>query len=31
MNAGEMPKERIEPFKALLELSEQYKHKNQYR
>lgn len=30
MNAGEMPKERIEPFKALLELCEHNKRKNQY-
>ena len=30
MNAGEMPEERIEKFKELLELCEQYKRKNQY-
>lgn len=30
MNAGEMPEERIEKFKELLELSEQYKRKNQW-
>ena len=30
MNAGEMPEDRIEKFKELLELCEQYKHKNQY-
>lgn len=29
--AGEMKQERIEPFKKLLELSEQYRHKNQYK
>ena len=28
--AGEMKSERIEPFKKLLELCEQYCHKNQY-
>ena len=28
--AGELKQERIEPFKKLLELCEQYKHKNQY-
>ena len=28
--AGEMKSERIEPFKKLLELCEQYRHKNQY-
>ena len=31
MNAGEMPEERIEKFKELLELCEQYKHVNQYQ
>lgn len=30
MNAGEMPEDRIEKFKVLLELCEEYKHKNQY-
>lgn len=30
MNAGEMPEERIEKFKELMGLCEQYKHKNQY-
>ena len=30
MNAGELKPERKELFKKLLELSEQYKHKNQY-
>lgn len=30
MNAGEMPEERVEKFKELLELCEQYKRKNQY-
>ena len=30
MNAGEMPEDRVEKFKVLLELCEQYKHKNQY-
>ena len=30
MNAGEMKEERITPFKKLLELSEQYRRKNQY-
>lgn len=28
--AGEMKSERIEPFEELIELSEKYKHKNQY-
>lgn len=28
--AGEMKEERVEAFKKLLKLSEQYKHKNQY-
>ena len=31
MNAGEMPENRIEKFKQLLELCEQYKRKNQYQ
>lgn len=31
MNAGEMPENRIEKFKELLELCEQYKRKNQYQ
>lgn len=30
MNAGEMPEDRVEKFKELLELCEQNKHKNQY-
>ena len=30
MNAGTMKPERVEKFKELLALSEQYKHKNQY-
>lgn len=30
-NAGEMKDERLEMFKELLELSEQYKRKNQYQ
>ena len=30
MNAGKMKAERIEPFMKLLELSEQYRRKNQY-
>lgn len=30
MNAGGMKEERVEAFKKLLKLSEQYKHKNQY-
>ena len=30
MNAGKMKAERIEKFKKLLELTEQYKRKNQY-
>jgi len=29
MNAGEMPEDRIEKFKELLELCEKYKHVNQ--
>ena len=31
MNAGEMKAERVEKFKELLALCEQYKHKNQYQ
>ena len=31
MNAGELKLERVEPFKRLLELSEKYKHVNQYQ
>lgn len=30
MNAGEMPEDRINRFKELLELCEHYKRKNQY-
>ena len=30
MNAGKMKAERVEPFMKLLELSEQYRRKNQY-
>ena len=30
MNAGAMPEDRVGKFKGLLELCEQYKHKNQY-
>lgn len=30
LNAGKMKAERIEKFKKLLELTEQYKRKNQY-
>ena len=30
MNAGEMPKDRVEKFKVLLGLAEKYKRKNQY-
>lgn len=30
MNAGEIPVERMEKFKELLVLCEQYRHKNQY-
>ena len=30
MNAGEMKAERVEKFRKLLELTEQYKRKNQY-
>lgn len=29
--AGRLKSERIEPFKRLIELIEQYKHKNQYK
>ena len=31
MNAGELKPERVEMFKELLELMEQYKRKNQYQ
>lgn len=31
MNAGELKEDRIEEFKKLLELMEQYKRKNQYQ
>ena len=31
MNAGELKEERVEMFKQLLVLGEQYKHKNQYQ
>ena len=31
MNAGEMKLERVEKFRELLKLSEQYKRKNQYQ
>ena len=31
MNAGELKEERVELFKRLMELSEQYKRKNQYQ
>jgi hypothetical protein len=31
MNAGEIPDERINPFKSLLELCEQNKHVNQWK
>ena len=31
MNAGELKEERVEKFKRLLELSEKYKHVNQYQ
>ena len=31
MNAGELKEPRLGMFKELLELSEQYKHKNQYQ
>ena len=30
MNAGELKEERVDKFKRLLALSEQYKRKNQY-
>ena len=30
LNAGKMKQERIEKFRKLLELTEQYKRKNQY-
>ena len=30
MNAGELKEDRVEMFKMLLELSEQYKRKNQW-
>ncbi|MBO6252415.1 MAG: hypothetical protein J6O49_02005 [Bacteroidaceae bacterium] len=30
LNAGTLKPERVEKFKELLALSEQYKHKNQY-
>lgn len=31
MNAGELKEDRVEKFKELLELMEQYKRKNQYQ
>ena len=31
VNAGELKPERIEPFKQLLNLIEEYKRKNQYK
>ena len=31
MNAGKMKPERVEKFRKLLELTEQYKRKNQYQ
>ena len=31
MNAGKMKAERVEKFRKLLELTEQYKRKNQYQ
>lgn len=31
MNAGKMKAERVEKFKILLEMTEQYKRKNQYQ
>lgn len=31
MNAGELKEERVEKFNRLLELSEKYKHVNQYQ
>ena len=30
MNAGKMKQERVEKFKKLLEMTEQYRRKNQY-
>ena len=30
LNAGKMKSDRVEKFKELLSLTEQYKHKNQY-
>lgn len=30
LNAGDLKQKRLEMFKELLDLSEQYKHKNQY-
>ena len=30
LNAGELKEERVEKFRKLLELTEQYKRKNQY-
>jgi len=31
MNAGDMKEPRLEMFKELIELSEKYRHKNQYQ
>lgn len=31
MNAGELKEPRLEMFKKLIELSEKYRHKNQYQ
>lgn len=31
MNAGELKEPRLEMFKELMELSEKYRHKNQYQ
>lgn len=31
MNAGELKEPRLEMFKELIELSEKYRHKNQYQ
>ncbi len=31
MNAGELKPERVASFKQLLEMGEEYKHKNQYQ
>ena len=31
MNAGKMKAERVEKFRKLLEMTEQYKRKNQYQ